>query len=67
MVVINLFNIRQGPFESIGEYLALLNEGTIKVIKLKYKVFIGAFVNGLREKHFNESLARGQWHPWLKW
>ncbi|XP_024632850.1 uncharacterized protein [Medicago truncatula] len=54
----SLFNIRQGPNESLREYLARFNDSTIKVSNPNQEVFVGAFQNGLRAGQFNESLAQ---------
>ncbi|XP_039687900.1 uncharacterized protein [Medicago truncatula] len=54
----SLFNVRQGPNESLKEYLARFNESTIKVSNPNQEVFVGAFQNGLRAGQFNESLAQ---------
>lgn len=45
-------------FIIVMEYLACFNERNIKVIQLNQKMFIRVFHNGLRVRHFNESLAQ---------
>lgn len=39
------------------EYLARFNAKTIKVAHPNQEMFVGAIQNGLKEKHFNKSLA----------
>lgn len=58
MYATNIFNILQGTFESLKEYLALFNEVAIKVIHPNQKMFVGAFQNGLKSIHFNEYLVQ---------
>ncbi|XP_039687770.1 uncharacterized protein [Medicago truncatula] len=54
----SLFNVRQGPSESLREYLARFNDSTIKVSNPNQEVFVGAFQNGLWAGQFNESIAQ---------
>lgn len=39
----NLFNILQGPTESLKDYLTRFNETTIKVVAFNQKMFMGVF------------------------
>lgn len=48
----NLFNTWQGPSESLREYLARLNEATIRVVHLNQEMFEWVFQNGLKSRHF---------------
>lgn len=57
VTTVSLFNVRQGPSEPLQEYMARLNEETIKVSHLNQEMFVGAFQNGLTVGHFNESLT----------
>lgn len=52
------FNVWQGHSESLREYLARFNEDTIKVSHLNQDIFVGAFHNGLKAEHFNESFPK---------
>lgn len=56
MVATNLFKICV-PYGFLREYLVYFNEATIKVVHPNQEMFVGAFQNGLRAGHFNESLA----------
>lgn len=58
MITTRKFNILQGPYESLKEYLSRFNKVTTKEIHLNQEIFVGAFQNGLSEWHFNESLAQ---------
>lgn len=58
MSTTNFLNILQGPSKSLRVYLVYFNEVTIKVIHYNYEMFIQVFQNGLRVRHFNESLAQ---------
>jgi hypothetical protein len=54
----NMFSIRQGGSETLGEYLVRFSEATIKVSNPNQEMFVAAFHNGLKAGHFNESLAQ---------
>ncbi|WJX77765.1 hypothetical protein P8452_61041 [Trifolium repens] len=54
----SLFTIRQNHAKTLREYLARLCEATIKVSNLNQEIFLAAFHNGLKARHFNESLAQ---------
>lgn len=51
----SLFNVHQGYFETLIKYLVLFNKETIKVSHPNQEMFVGAFHNGLKVGHFNES------------
>lgn len=51
-------NIWQGPSELLMDYLARFNEATIKVVPLNQEISVEAFQNGLKARHFNESIAQ---------
>ncbi|XP_058750890.1 uncharacterized protein LOC131623912 [Vicia villosa] len=53
-----LFTVRQGPSESLREYLARFNEETTKVSHPNQELFVGAFQHILIAGHFNESLVQ---------
>lgn len=50
----NLLNILQGASKSLRDYL----EATPKVVPPDKQMFVGAFYNWLKERHFNGSLAQ---------
>ncbi|GAU43737.1 hypothetical protein TSUD_365860 [Trifolium subterraneum] len=54
----SLFAIRQNFAETLREYLARFSEAMIKVVNLNQEMFVAAFQNGLKDGHFNESLAQ---------
>lgn len=58
VTITSLFNVRQGASESFREYMAQFNEETLKVSHPNKEMFVGAFQNGLKSYHFNESLAQ---------
>lgn len=45
MYTTSLFNIRQGPSESLKEYLTHFNEVTITVVHPNQEMLVGAFQN----------------------
>lgn len=53
----SLFNVYQGHFESMREYLVRFNEVTIKVVHPYQEMFVGGFQNVLISGNFNEYLA----------
>lgn len=53
-----MFNIRQGPSELFREYLARLNEVTIRVVPPNQEMFVGVFQNDLKAGNFNEYLSQ---------
>ncbi|GAU41814.1 hypothetical protein TSUD_299800 [Trifolium subterraneum] len=53
-----LFTICQNYAETLREYLARFIEATIKVSNTNQEMFVAAFHNGLKARHFNESLAQ---------
>ena len=38
-----MFNIHQGPSESLRDYLARFNEPTIKIVPKNQQMFVGSF------------------------
>lgn len=58
MSTTSLFNICQGPSESLRDYLVRFNENTIRVIPPNQEMFTGVFHSGLNEGYFNESPAK---------
>ena len=54
----SLFNIRQKHDEPLRQYLGRFNDATIHVLNPNQEMFVGAFQNGLKAGHFNESLAQ---------
>jgi hypothetical protein len=54
----NMFSLRQGNSETLREYLARFSEATIKVSNPNHEMFVAAFHNGLKARHFNEFLAQ---------
>lgn len=54
----SLFNICQGHGEWLQEYKSHFNKETIKVVHLCQDIFVGAFLNSLKAKNFNRSLAQ---------
>lgn len=58
MSITIMFNICQGPLESLRDNLTRFNKAIIKVIPLNKDMFFRAFQNGLKKGHFNESLAQ---------
>ncbi|GAU42570.1 hypothetical protein TSUD_240460 [Trifolium subterraneum] len=54
----SLFTIRQNYAETLREYLAQFSETTITVSNPNQEMFVAAFHNGLKARHFNESLAQ---------
>lgn len=54
----NLFNIRQGPLDSLRDSLAYFNEAAIKVVPPNQEIFIEAVQNGPKVGHFNKSLSK---------
>lgn len=56
MSTTSVFNIRQGPLESLRNYLARFYKAIIKIVTPNQEMQVGAFQNGLKEGHFNESL-----------
>lgn len=57
MFIANMFKIRQGPSESLKDHLALFSEATIRVIPPNQEIFVGELQNGLKARHFNESIS----------
>lgn len=58
MSTTNLFNVREGQSKSLREYLVRFNKAAINVINLKYDILIWAFQKLVKDKHFNEFLAK---------
>lgn len=58
MSIASLFNICQGPLESLRGYLTCFNEATTKVVPLNQEMFMGALQNRLKVGPFSESLAQ---------
>lgn len=58
MFIPNVFNILQGPLESLRDYLVCFNETTIKLVPLNQEIFVRAFHNKHMLRHLNESLAQ---------
>lgn len=58
MSIKSLLNNRQGPSESLRDYLAYFNYPTIKVVPLNQEMYVGAFQNGFKVGHLNESLSQ---------
>lgn len=54
----NMFNNHQGSSESMRDYVARLNEATIKVVHPNQEMHILEFWNMLMARYFNESLAQ---------
>lgn len=50
--------MRQGPSESLLDYLVWFNKATIRVVPIKQEISIGAFHTGIKMGYFNESLAQ---------
>lgn len=48
MSTTKLFNIRQGPLESLRDYLAHSNEATMKVVPPNQEMFMGVFHSGVK-------------------
>ena len=53
----SMFNIRQGPSETLRDYLTRFYESTIRVVPPNQLMFVGVFQNGLKVGHFNETLS----------
>lgn len=56
MVATSFFDIHQGPYVSLREYLTRFNEDKIKVVNPNQELFVESFQNGPRVRIFNESL-----------
>ncbi|GAU44863.1 hypothetical protein TSUD_329190 [Trifolium subterraneum] len=54
----SLFTICHNYAETLREYLARFSEATITVSNPNQEMFVAAFHNGLKDGHFNESLAQ---------
>ncbi|GAU42470.1 hypothetical protein TSUD_100820 [Trifolium subterraneum] len=54
----SLFTIRQNYAETLREYLTRFSEATITVSNPNQEMFVATFHNGLKARHFNESLAQ---------
>lgn len=58
MVSTSLFNIHQGPFECLREYLTFFNEVITAVIHSNQEMFVEVYQNRIKAGHFNKSLAQ---------
>jgi hypothetical protein len=54
----NMFSLRKRSSETLREYLARFSGATIKISNPNQEMFVAAFHNGLRARHFNESLVQ---------
>lgn len=63
MFITSLFNIYKSPSESLRDYLSHFNKATIKVVPPNQEILMGAFQNGLKLDHFNESLTQNPMLP----
>lgn len=58
MFIASIFNIQKGLSKSLRNYLTRFNKAIIRVVPQNREMFMGEFQNGLKEWHFNKSLAQ---------